>query len=423
MRYYLSILFLVLLFMVPWMADNYPEALNSIASSIVGASDQVAAVILSHNPKTIAQLRSDYSNPISPTVSPKKVRVLIVPGHEPDFGGAEYGKIKEREMTVELAQDLRSFFQENDRYQVFTTRDTNGWNPTFSEYFKNGWNDIIAWQKIHKDEIIKLKALGKFKSVSPSVIHNNAPDDVATRLYGIDKWVNENNIDIVIHVHFNDYPRWNPGSPGKYSGFAIYVPEKQFFNGTTTHAVADTIFKRLQRYTPASNFPGENGGMVEDQDLIALGAFNSVDAASMLIEYGYIYEPQFNDPALKDAALKDLAFQTYLGVQDFFDPNGVTNLAGSYDTLLIPHQWGNGATADKPSSPDVFALQTALSMNGVYPPSDKSMNDCPRSGSFGPCTKKAISDFQKKYGITGEDGNIGVKTTEMLNRLYSARVI
>lgn len=53
--------------------------------------------------------------------------------------------------------------------------------------------------------------------------------------------------------------------------------------------------------------------------------------------------------------------------------------------------------------------------DGDYPPSGKTMTDCPRSGVFGACTKNALVVFQNKYGITGEDGIVGNKTLKVLN--------
>jgi len=422
MRYYLGILFAVIVLVIPWMAMNYPSESRSLLLGIENAGSELAAVIVSHNPKTIADLRADYrgtnSSGVLP-VAPKKVRILLVPGHEPNYGGAEYGSLYERNMTVELAQDLQKFLAGNSRYQVVTTRDTAGWNPVFADYFKADWNDISAWEQAHKTETVDLERLGQFHTTTPAVEHQTVPNDVAMRIYGIDKWVDENDVDIVIHIHFNDYPTHPRGTPGKYTGFAIYVPEKQYDNSTTTHALADSVFKRIAKYNPVSDLPGESSGIVEDQDLIAIGAYNSVDAASMLIEYGYIYEPQFTDSSLHAQALNDLAFQTYLGLQDFFDPSNAVNLAGSFDTLLVPHPWRAPVTADS-SSADIYALQTELLLDGDYPPARKDFNDCPRTGSIGPCTKAALDVFQKKYGISGEAGTVGMKTVGQLNKLFGA---
>ena len=424
MRYYLSILFAVVILTVPWMAYNYPVEMKSALSTIEDIGSQLAAVLVAHNPKTIAELQSRYNSttPLTPSAPAKKVRILLVPGHEPDYGGAEYGSLKERNMTVELADDLQQFLSQNSRYQVFITRDTQSWSPTFADYFSTEWNDIIAWEKAHKDEVINLERLGQFQAVTPGVQHQTVPDDVALRIYGIDKWVDENDIDIVIHVHFNDYPGHGT-VPGKYSGFTIYVPQKEYDNSSTTQAVAGAIFRRLAKYSAVSNLSGESSGIVQDQDLIAIGAYNSVDAASMLIEYGYIYEPQFTDDSLRSPAIKDLAFQTYLGLQDFFDPNNAVSMSSSLDTLIMPHKWTNPITANTSNPSDIFALQTALLIDGDYPPASKSMNDCPRTGKLGACTKAAIQSFQTKFDITGEKGIVGPKTINALNNVFGVKNI
>jgi N-acetylmuramoyl-L-alanine amidase len=273
---------------------------------------QLASVILSHNFKSVAEIRSNYNN------SRNKVRVLIVPGHEPTFGGTEYADLKERVMVLELAKNLEDHLRANSHYEVFTSRDVSGWTPDFSNYFKNNWSDILEWTKASREEYSRMVAIGSKPQAFSTVIHNNAPKEVATRLYAMTKWANENNIDIAIHIHFNDNPRPNVSKPGEYSGFSIYVPASQYGNSTTTKAITEDIFDRLARYNPVSNLPGEKGGIIDEPELIAVGSNNTADAASLLIEYGYIYESQFQDKEMRSLAIKDLAFQTYLGLEDFF---------------------------------------------------------------------------------------------------------
>ena len=192
-------------------------------------------------------------------------------------------------------------------------------------------------------------------------------------------------------------------------------------NSTTTKAVAETVFKRLAKYNGVSDLAGESAGIVEEPDLIAIGVNNTSDAASLLIEYGYIYEPQFTNPDTQPLAIQDLAFQTYLGLEDFFGAQA--GVSFGYDTLMIPHQWNTTITKKEAPTEDVFALQTALLLEGTYPPSNRSMNDCPRSGTFGPCTKAALDSFQKKYNITSEKEIVGPQTLNILNNLYSVKSI
>ncbi len=419
MRYYLAVLFTLVAFGLPWVAIQYPDATSSVVRALEDVGSQLAAVILSHNPKSIVEIQSKYvavSTPAAP-----KVRILIVPGHEPDFGGAEYSTLKERDMTVMLADNLAAFLNRNTHYQVFQTRSYHSWNPDFETYFTNSWDDIVAWSKASHAEFSQLVSAGTVKKSAPVIYHNRAPEKVATHLFGITKWANENNIDITIHVHFNDVPGHSRNSPGKNTGFSIYVPQKQYLNGTTTKAVAETVFKRLAKYNGVSDLAGESAGIVEEPDLIAIGVNNTSDAASLLIEYGYIYEPQFTNPDTQPLAIQDLAFQTYLGLEDFFGAQA--GVSFGYDTLMIPHQWNTTITKKEAPTEDVFALQTALLLEGTYPPSNRSMNDCPRSGTFGPCTKAALDSFQKKYNITSEKEIVGPQTLNILNNLYSVKSI
>ena len=386
----------------------FPENPNEAISKLKEKGILLAAVILNHNFKSIVEIRSNFIE--------KKVKVLLVPGHEPDYGGSEYRGLIERDMNVELAQDLQEFFKNNSHYQVFISRDEKDWSPFFQSYFKEDWSEIVKWTNTSIKEFSRLVAIGSTTKPASKVIHNKAPANVSYRLFGITKWSNENNVDVVIHIHFNDNPRYYTRGPGKYSGFAIYVPTAQFDNSTTTKAIASRIYKRLAKYDPVSNLPGESSGIIDEPDLIAVGANNTSDAASLLIEYSYIYEPQFQDAKLRQMAIKDLAFQTYLGIQDFFGQNAYINLTRAYDTSILPYDWGSDIT-DESSRSDIYALQTALTFDHEYPPEGKSKNECPRTGRLGPCTLSALETFQEKYGIVGEDGFAGPKTIKDLNNL------
>lgn len=255
---------------------------------------------------------------VSESVSAKKIRILIVPGHEPNDGGATFGDVKERDLTVELGQYLADFLKTDNAYQIFITRDTEAWNPTFADYFKNNWDEIVSWQKDSKEQFKSLLATGVKKASFSIVPHNVPAPDVGLRIYGITKWANENNIDVAIHIHFNDYHRHSAKIAGKYSGFAIYVPGKEYSNSTMSRAIAEPIFNRISENVPVSNLKIEKAGIINDSKLIALGENDTAKIPSLLIEYGYIYEPQFTNPELRGLFLKNLAYQTYLGLEDYF---------------------------------------------------------------------------------------------------------
>lgn len=417
MRHYIALAILISVFVTPWLATRYPDQASFLARYIENFSGQLAAVV-THNPRTIAELQKKYS--VDAERGKAKIRILLVPGHEPGYGGAEYGSLKERDLTVQLARELQGFLGANSKYDVIVSRGDQAWNPVFEKYFKDSWASIIEWQKAHKEE--SLRRVAHFDTdFVPKVYHNTAPNDVAYRLYGMTKWSNENAVDIAVHIHFNDYPGHGWMVPGEYSGFSIYVPEKQYLNSTTTRAIAESVFGRLSKYNAVSDFQGESAGIVDERELIAIGANNTADAASLLIEYAYIYEPQIVNPEARDLAIRDLAYQTYLGLEDFFHQGKTTVSAATYDTLMLPHVWG-GSMSEIASVRDVYALQTALLVDGVYPPGRRSKNDCPRTGKIGPCTRDAIKAFQDKYGLEGT-GTIGPKTLDKLNSLYSVKSI
>ena len=249
----------------------------------------------------------------------KEVRIMLVPGHEPNYGGAEYRGLKERDMAVALTQELSTLLNSNRRYETIVSRDAAGWNPTLLSYFADNWDAIQTFAQQQKLDMAKHVGAGTLRKHDPAMVHNTAPSDVGLRLYGMHKWANENKIDLSIHIHFNDNPRKNTSLPGSYAGFTIYIPDPQYSNSTTARSVADRIFARLSKKYPSSTMPKEAPGIVESQDLIAVGSNNTSDAPSILIEYSYIYESMLQDPTTRSLVLQDMARQTYEGLRDFFE--------------------------------------------------------------------------------------------------------
>ncbi|MFZ2832030.1 MAG: N-acetylmuramoyl-L-alanine amidase [Minisyncoccia bacterium] len=350
----------------------------------------------------------------------KKLKVLIVPGHEPDFGGTEFFNIKERNLNADLSLALAQYLVEDGHYDVVMTRDKDAWNPYLETYFTANSEEIKKFTESQKTEMGRLIKEGKISVMNSQVIHNTAPDDVAFRLFGINKWANEHTVDIIIHVHFNDNTERTEWAPGEYNGFAIYTPERQYSNAVASFEVAKQVYTRLSKMFPVSNLPGENAGIVEDQDLIAVGNSNTVNAASVLIEYGYIYEPQLQVPSVRTAVLNELAFQTYLGISDF---SGTASfVVGPKESTLLLR--GGELIAKKTALPNtgVLALQAVLLEKGYYPPEKYSRNQCPLSGFFGPCTERALTAFQNEFGIKGERGVVGPKTQLELQALFEPRL-
>ena len=269
----------------------------------------------------------------------RKLRILLVPGHDNEFWGTQFKSLKEATITLELGKQLARLLILDGEFEVMVSRDESGYNPLLASYFSSEQEDILAFAKDKKQIMKDLISNGKISPKIDGVYHNNAPGPMVVRLYGINKWANENNIELVVHVHFNDYPRRNKVSAGEYSGFSIYVPERQYSNARASKVVAEEVFKQLKTYYPESNMPKESEGVVEDQDLIAIGSFNTLDPASILIEYGYIYETQFLDKTIRSKVIEDLATQTYIGIRNFFGGSFSNIAGGKYKTALLPHTW------------------------------------------------------------------------------------
>lgn len=256
------------------------------------------------------------------TIAP--IKILLVPGHDNDVWGAQYGNIKEASMTFVLATQIYNILKKDKRFEVYITRDGStplGYTKEFDDYFINHHDDIIAFEKNDKTLMQASIADGAFiqKENAP---HHTVSSDVALRLYGINKWADENKMNAVVHIHFNDYPRTNAWTIGKYKGFAIYFPDGQLPNFKESANLAADIYTQLHKKYISSTYPPELGGLISDQKLIAMGANGTLDASvrSVLVEYGYIYEKKFRNSITRHQAYKDMAALTATGIKNYFHP-------------------------------------------------------------------------------------------------------
>src|SRR3989344_1408317 len=252
---------------------------------------------------TPEQLKNKYAGALQ---GGSKVRVLIVPGHDDEAWGTEFRGVREADMTALLGEELTRILSSDLAYQPILVRSRTGYAGGFQEYLEKEGNNIRAFIAGKKKVANDLIRAGSVHSTT-GVIHNSASSEVAEKLYAVNKWANEHGVDIVLHIHFNDYPGRRSERPGRYNGFSLYVPDMQFSNARASRAVAQSLFEQLSVFYAESNLPIENSGIVPDHELIAVGAYNTVDPASALIEYGYIYEQRFLDDAVREAVIKDLA--------------------------------------------------------------------------------------------------------------------
>ena len=382
---------------------------------------QAAAIFLVQS-ITVEKLRSDYLTGTTANTPPfshesaqanaeksdQKVRVLIVPGHEPDFGGTAFGNSYERTIVLDIANDLAKLLSANPHYTVMISRTKTAWNPILQSYFDAYATEIETFRKSQATQMANHLATGDILPQADQIYHNTTPSLGVLHLYGINKWTSENGYNLTIHIHVNDYAGRRSGVAGKYAGFSIYAPNHQYSNGIASIAIGNAIAARLNKYHATSTFPGEAGGVIEDQQLIAIGSNNSINGAALLIEYGYIYEPQFTNSSILSIAEEDYAYETYLGLQDFFNDTAYSTGSGA-----LPYDWNavNGTLGEMRSG--VYALQSALRSLGFYPPIGKNFNDCPISGKVWTCTRMAIMAYQNARGLK-ESGTLDPDTRSAL---------
>jgi len=248
-----------------------------------------------------------------------KIKILIVPGHDPEKYGTSFGELTEFELNLELATYLYEKLKENRHFKVGLAQTSDGYQPQIEDYINKNTNTIWSSVSIKKNIMANLISRGLLKE-NVIVNHNFASNDTALKLHGINHYANQNNIDIIIHVHFNDYPGRRKDLNPKYTGFSIYLPEQQYSNSKASWEIAPYIARNLVKTFPPSTHPKENTVLIADQELIAIGSSNTLDAVAILIEYGYIYESHIGLVTKEDRTktLEEMANLTTRGLEDFF---------------------------------------------------------------------------------------------------------
>lgn len=354
------------------------------------------------------QLRTDFEA--------KKFNIILVPGHDPVYSGAAFGGYTEASLNLRLSQYLKEFLEKDGHFVVSISRGVDGEYASWLTNYVNSNRAQILSFALEKKKVMLNALTGGVAVKIPGVEHNPAPGDTKTYLYALNKYGNEVGADLILHVHFNDQPRAKLSKPGKHTGFAIYVPEAQFGNSESSKALASSLKDVLEETLPGSSHPQESKIIIEDQELIAIGVDNQRAGPSFLVEYGYIYEAAIRTSATRDMMLREYAYQTYRGLLSHFETR--EEMSQIPETTVLPHvftqPFGIGSTRAK----DILVLQYILKKEGVYPPPQKTFSECPLSGSFGECTKEALTLFERKSFSEG-DGYLDERTMGLLNSRYS----
>lgn len=249
-------------------------------------------------------------------VPDKKVKILIVPGHEPNAGGAdEFKTIKERNLNLQLSENIKDDLLENTDYQVVLARNENGWNLDLQNYVTKNSNKIMSWVADMKNKLFAKVDKGTFKIIKLGMEHNDAATSAVLYLYGTNKWIASNNFDLVLHVHFNNNPKIN-GRPN-YRGYCMYVPDSQYGNASSSKILADYLNKEISKIEKPSNMPQEKDTIIPDQQLIATGVYDTLKIPSVVVEYAYIYEPMMLSSSTRNLFIQKAASSTATAISNY----------------------------------------------------------------------------------------------------------
>lgn len=256
---------------------------------------------------------------LSPAVSEtqKPFTILIMPGHDTDTGGAKYRDLYERDLVVMIANKIADLFKNDPEFRVIVARNHEQWDLVLADYFKNQEQEIIDFKNQKQAEDNLLMSSGEKVVVPDKAFHSSVDKKTAIQLYGVNKWSDENGVDVVLHLHFNDSERPNMNLPGTFQGFTIFIPEKQLINASTSRLVAENIYEELDKILIPEIINNQKDSLIEDQSLIALGAAGTLTKPAMLIEYGYIYEKPLRAEPERDAFIDLLAEYTAAGIKKY----------------------------------------------------------------------------------------------------------
>ena len=73
----------------------------------------------------------------------KQIKILLVPGHDNKVWGAQYKNLKEAAMNLAVASRIYDILKKDKRFEVYITRDLNGYTKEFADYFST--NEEEFW--------------------------------------------------------------------------------------------------------------------------------------------------------------------------------------------------------------------------------------------------------------------------------------
>ena len=247
-------------------------------------------------------------------VEPK--HVLLVAGHTQSSKGAVFGSVTEYDQNYSLMQATYEALSDMG-YRVTLSHRDDDYSYRFSSYFEQYKDLILDWRETQRAGYEDEYPLGV---VTNDTDHNTASTLATLQLYGINYWANQNDIDAVIHLHFNDYPGRVSGQVGKHTGFSLFTSLKTNDNFIESFRLAKEIEKNMLHHAERSTVTRESAGVLESE-LIAVGQANSLEAPAVLIESGFIYEDKFINPAKRNTVMGQYADSIARGLDAYLSPD------------------------------------------------------------------------------------------------------
>ncbi len=258
---------------------------------------------------TTTATSTDTTEPV--VIPPKKI--LLVAGHTAQTKGAVFGNTTEYELNYDIVKKLEREMRIRG-YDVTITHQGSDYSQQFLDYFETNEQRILDFRENKKQAYDKLYPQGV---VTNDTDHNYASPLGVIQLYGVNLWANENNMDAVVHMHFNDYPGRPAGKTGTHTGFSVFTPLKTNNHFVESFNLAKSIEEHMLKYTNRSTVTNESAGVLESE-LIAVGQNNSVNMPSVLIENGFVYESKFTNLTQREIVLTRQANSIANGIEQYF---------------------------------------------------------------------------------------------------------
>jgi N-acetylmuramoyl-L-alanine amidase len=213
--------------------------------------------------------------PASGDVGKTTRKIVVDAGHGGEDPGAvsEYSGIKEKNISADIAEKLKSLL-ENDNYEVIMTRS----------------EDVLVYETGTKGIIQKRK------------------QDLLRRK----KIMDESGADIVISIHLNKFPET------QYKGTQVFYPPQS----TESLKLAESIQKSIKTNLDKNN---KREALVREEPIIIL---NKLATPTVIVECGFLSNKEEEAKLAKDSYRQQIAGAIKKGVDDYYKANAKTKTVG-----------------------------------------------------------------------------------------------